>query len=254
MKQPGILRKTFGSGKPSMLSFKLTDNSKVRFQKEHRNTFSLAQGRPEDGGTCVNATPACLKVCYDANLRKLYKKYAAVEDYNTALVIDGSFKEKFEIINNTISKWLLNGGAAEPYFRIHTGGEFFDVSYTKAWRKAIIAYPTVRFWAYTRSLFTVPLLQDLENLTLFLSCDKDNKDKVLAVYDKYKSNPNIAVAWMGDDKPENFPSDRAVLVCPEVTGKTKKLGFTGACARCRACVDRKLKSGKTRHVHFPIHR
>jgi hypothetical protein len=254
MKLLGTLKKTLGNGRRSMLSFKLTDNSKVRFRKEHRNTFSLAQGLPEDGGTCVNATAACLKVCYDGNLRKLYKKYAAVEDYNTSLVLSATYEEQLAIIKNTIDKWLLNGGCLEPFFRIHTGGEFFNLSYTEAWRKNIQSYPAVQFWAYTRSLFTVPLLQDLENLTLFLSCDKDNKDKVLAVYDKYKSNPNIAVAWMGDDKPENFPSDRAVLVCPEVTGKTKKLGFTGACARCRACVDRKLKSGKTRHVHFPIHR
>lgn len=237
-----------------MLSFKLTDNSKVRFHKEHRNTFSLAQGLPEDGGTCVNATQACLKVCYDANLRKLYRKYAEVEDYNTALVLNASHNQQLEIIKNTVDKWLLNSGGKSPYFRIHTGGEFFDESYTRAWKKVIRKHPSVNFWAYTRSLFAVPLLCDLKNLTLYLSCDTDNFESVFAVYEKYKDYSNIGIAWMGDNPPENFPTDRVVLDCPEVTGKTKKIGASGACSRCRACIDRRLKSGKTRHVRFPIHR
>jgi hypothetical protein len=237
-----------------MLSFKLTDNSKVRFHKEHRNTFSLAQGLPENGGTCVNATEACLRVCYDANLRKLYRKYADVEDYNTSLVLHASYDEQVEVLKNTVYKWLLNGGGDSPYFRIHTGGEFFNESYVKAWKKVIQLHPGVQFWAYTRALFAVPLLSGLKNLTLYLSCDSDNHEKVLALYQEYKDYPNIAVAWMGDAPPENFPNDRAVLDCPEVTGKTKKIGAMGACSRCRVCVDRKLKSGKIRHVRFPIHR
>jgi hypothetical protein len=254
MRLCGISKKMYGSGNLNMLSFKLTDNSKVRFHKEHKNTFSLAQGLPENGGTCVHATASCLKVCYDGNLRKLYKNYAAVEDYNTALVINASHKEQVEIIRNTVTKWRLNGSDKSPYFRIHTGGEFFNKSYTRAWAKVIESNHDVNFWAYTRSLFAVPLLADLSNLTLYLSCDKDNHAEVFGVYEKYKDYPNIAIAWMGDDPPENFPNDRAVLDCPEVTGKTKKIGSVGACARCRACVDRRLRSGKTRHVRFPIHR
>jgi hypothetical protein len=239
------------------VSFKLTNNSKVRFRKNHDNTFSLASGRPEDGGTCVNATVGeggCVGKCYDVNLRKLYKKYSESEDYNTSLVWGKSFEEHLQVIENSVDKWLLNGGHTEPYFRIHTGGEFFDESYTTAWATAIKKRPEVRFWAYTRSLFAVPLLADLRNLTLMLSCDPINKDKVLAVYEKYKDYANVAIAWMGNTPPSDLPEDRARLICPEVTGKMKKNEDKGACARCRACIDRPLKSGKIRHIQFPIHR
>jgi hypothetical protein len=238
-------------------SLELTDNSKVRFKKNHNNTFSLASGLPEHGGTCVHATVGeggCIGKCYDANLRSLYKAYASKEDRNTSLVWDKDFTEQLKVIENTIAKWRLNGGAKEPFFRIHTGGEFFSLSYTAAWAKAIAMHPDIYFWAYTRSMFAVPILAELKNLTLMLSCDPVNKEKVFAVYEIYKDHPNIALAWMGNTLPGDLPKDRAVLLCPEVTGKIKKLKDKGACARCRACVNRPLKSGKIRHIQFNIHR
>lgn len=236
-----------------METLKLSNNSKVRFFKDHCNTFSLAQGREEDGGTCVNATEACLKVCYDKNLRKLYKNYAAVEDFNTSLVRDKLPEEQYQVVKNTVLKWLLNGGGKKPYFRIHTGGEFFNAGYVCAWARVIAEYPEIHFWAYTRSLFAIPILIDLKNLTLFLSCDTDNKEKVLAIYEQYKDHSNLAIAYMGDEFPSDAINDRDMLVCPEVTGKIKNTS-EGACSRCRACIDRKLKTGKIRHIQFPIHR
>ena len=235
-------------------SFKLTNNSKVRFRKNHMNTFSITQGLPSDGGSCVAATAACLKVCYDANLRKLYKGYKAVEDANYALVKDASPEEQLAVIKNTINKWLLTSGHEDASFRIHTGGEFFNESYTNAWRQVISETPEVKFWAYTRALFVVPILAGLKNLTLLLSCDIDNKEEVLAAYEQFKHHPNIAVAWMGNGLPEGFPQDKATLTCPEVTGKIKNIDQQGACSRCRACIDRPLKSGQIRHIKFPIHR
>jgi hypothetical protein len=237
-------------------SFQLTNNSKVRFYNNHNNTFSLTQGPPSEGGTCPHATKGpggCLNVCYDKNLRKLYKRYAAVEDANTAKVIDADFALAYRVIKNTITKWLLANKGNKPFFRIHTGGDFFNLTYVEAWSKVIEETPSVRFWAYTRSLFAVPVLAECKNLTLMLSCDIVNKDEVLVVYDKYKDYPNVAIAWMGDSFPEDVV-DRPSLACPEVTGKVKKLDDIGACARCRVCVDRPLKNGLTRHVNFPIHR
>ena len=241
----------------SYATFRLTNNSKVRFYNEHYNTFSLAAGLPEHGGTCVHATVGeggCVGKCYDINLRKLYKKYAANEDFNTSLVWDKPYEEQVRVIQNSVTKWLLNNGAEKPFFRIHTGGEFFSLEYTLAWREVMTNYPKINFWAYTRAMFTVPLLVDLQNLTLMLSCDPVNKNDVLKVYEKFKHHDNLAVAWMGNTLPEDMPQDRKLLVCPEVTGKMGKMKDIGACARCRACIDRRLKSGQTRHIQFPIHR
>ena len=246
-----------GSGKLDMkpcLSFKLTNNSKVRFFDGHNNTFSISQGRVEDGGTCVNATEACLKVCYDATLRRIYKHYRANEDYNKDLVWEKPMAEQVEVISNSVKKWYYGTGHAQPFFRIHTGGEFFNENYTNAWRTVIDESQQIQFWVYTRSLFAVPILAGLKNLTLLLSCDEDNKDDVLKTYEVFKDHPRISVAWMGNTPPSEFPKDRALLVCPEVTGKTKTVNKQGACSRCRACIDRPLKSGNIRHIQFPIHR
>jgi hypothetical protein len=240
-----------------MTRFKLTNNSKVRFKANHYNTFSLTQGDPKEGGTCPGMTEGpggCAEKCYDKNLRKLYKAYASVEDHNTSLVVDKSPADMYETIKNSVMYWLLSGGNSTPYFRIHTGGDFYNEEYAKAWVKVMQEYPGINFWAYTRSLFCVPILAEVKNLTLYLSCDPVNKDKVLKVYSGYRNYHNIAIAWMGNEIPENLFSDKAFLVCPEVTGKLKNTKTEGACSRCRACVDRKLKNGKTRHIQFPIHR
>jgi hypothetical protein len=257
-KQPGTSTRKPGNGKiSSMQKFKLTNNSKVRFKKNHYNTFSLTQGAPEDGGTCPGMTEGaggCGEKCYDKNLRKLYKAYAAVEDYNTSLVINKPARDVYEVIKNSVVYWLLGGGDTEPYFRIHTGGDFYNKEYVRCWAKVMNEYPSVKFWAYTRSLFAVPILAKVKNLTLYLSCDQVNKKKVLKEYGKYADYPNVAVAWMGNDLPEGFPQDRAYLICPEVTGKVKNIETRGSCSRCRACIDRTLKTGNIRHIQFPIHR
>ena len=103
-------------------------------------------------------------------------------------------------------------------------------------------------------MFAVPILAKVKNLTLYLSCDNVNKDKVFKTYDKYKNLPNIALAWMGNELPSEFPKDRELLVCPEVTNKIANTKIQGACSRCRACIDRPLKTGNMRHIRFPIHR
>jgi hypothetical protein len=241
-----------------VVGLKLTNNSKVRFYDKHNNTFSLRQGRPEDGGTCPHATSGkggCLNVCYDANLRKLYKNYASVEDNNTALVRAAkSVGELVDILEGTVLNWLAGDKKDKKFFRLHTGGDFYNEDYVEAWAQVIEKFPTVRFWAYTRSLFAIPRLAELKNLTLLLSCDPVNKTAVLEAYEPYRSYKNVTVAWMGNDFPQEELKDRPLLICPEVTKKIKNTKEIGACARCRACVDRPLKSGTFRYIQFPIHR
>lgn len=240
-----------------MNRFKLTNNSKVRFRADHCNTFSLKQGSPAEGGTCPGMTEGpggCGEKCYDKNLRRLYKAYAGVEDYNTQLVSARPVSEVYNIIKNSVVYWLLGEGRNAPYFRIHTGGDFYSEEYAMCWAVVMREHPEVQFWAYTRSMFAVSTLSKVKNLTLYLSCDPVNKHEVLEVYRQYENYPNVAIAWMGNEIPENIFSDKAFLVCPEVTGKLKNTKTEGACSRCRACVDRKLKNGKIRHIQFPIHR
>lgn len=240
-----------------METIKLTNNSKVRFKQHHYNTFSLNPGHPDEGGTCPHSTlgeGGCRSKCYDKTLRRIYKNYALVEDKNTELVLDKPRAKIHKILDKTVTRWEEEQAGTQKFFRIHTGGDFFNEAYTLAWRDTILKHKKVHFWTYTRSLFAVPILADLKNITLYLSCDPINVDKVLEFYKGYKKRKNIGVAWMGNTLPDNFPTDRFTLVCPEVTGKLKNNGDAGACSRCRACVNRYTKNNKIRHIQFPIHR
>ena len=241
-----------------MQLLKLTNNSKVRFFDNHNNTFSLRAGRPEDNsGTCPCSTKGeggCAGVCYAMNIRRIYKAYANKEDFNTELVKDKHGEELFELLDDTIAEWYKENWNRHPFFRIHTSGDMFSEEYAHAWVRVIKKYPSIRFWLYTRTLFAVSILAECENLTLFLSCDPVNKDEVLAEYEKYKAYPNVAIAWMGDEFPSELV-DRPNNKCPDITGKLQnKSAVEGPCSKCRICIDRKLASGKIRHVSFPIHR
>lgn len=238
-----------------METLRLTNNSKVRFRKLHYNTFSLNPGKPEDGGTCPCSTEGkegCLEKCYDKSLNRIYPNYQKVEQFNTELLKDKTTAEMRQILTESISVWRYFA-REDKYFRIHTGGDFFSKDYARAWKSVINKNKDINFWAYTRSLFAVPILAECKNLALYISCDPVNINEAVAVYEKYKHYPNLGIAWMGNNLPNNFPQDRFVLVCPAVTGKFKKDKEKGACARCRSCIDRYSKN-KLRNIQFPIHR
>jgi len=236
----------------------LTDNRKVRHFRGHLNTFSILSGRIQDGGTCPGATEGeggCVDVCYDCNLRQLYKGYDARELRNTIILKSAeTHEDQVQILRNTVTRWYHNGGHLAPYFRIHTGGDFYEIAYAKAWSQVISEFPHVRFWAYTRSFFAVPFLAKRKNLTLYLSTDPVNYQLAMKVYTRHAHLPNVGLAWMGNYLPSDFPTDREGLVCPSVTKKVKSTPHYGACSRCRVCIDRPARNGMVRHVQFPIHR
>jgi hypothetical protein len=249
----------------TLKSLNLSDNRKTKFIPGHKNTFGLKTGHLKYGGTCPGATAGkggCLwartengePTCYAAKLRKLYKNYGTTEDHNTQLLMGATYDEKVDILRNTLMKFLLNGGHKKQYFRLHMGGDFFNEEYTRAWKYVIDEWPLVKFWTYTRSMFAVPILAECKNLSLYLSCDPVNISEVRETYKKYSSYPNIAVAWMGNDFEATSFADRPYMPCPEVTKKLKSTKTEGACSRCRACIDRPLKTGELRHIQFPIHR
>jgi len=241
----------------SLLSLKLSENRKTRFFKEHKNTFGLKTGEINEGGTCPGATKGkegCLDVCYACTTSRIYKNYKKTEDYNTFMLLNADYSLKVEILRNTLLKFLLNGGFMKQYFRLHMGGDFFNEEYARAWAHVMEEWPLVRFWGYTRSLFAIPILAEVKNMSIYISCDPVNIDAVLEAYEPYRNYPNVAIAWMGDNFPEDKINDRKFLTCPAVAKQLKSTKDYGACSRCRACIDRTLKTGELRHIQFPIHR
>jgi len=243
------------------MPFKLTHNGKTKFRKTHTNTFGLMYGLPENGGTCPGATTGkggCLDVrdglkrqtCYMAKITAIYKQVGNVLQSNTALVQGKSLEEIKTVCRETIQAFVQKSKNQDLYFRLHYSGDFFSEDYTKAWAAVIKEFPNIRFWVYTRSDLFVEHLLGINNLTVYLSYDPSNFDKMLAVYLKHKdANNNLGMAWLGNEAPD--PDIYRWVQCPEITGKVKNTSDAGACSKCRLCVDNyKIR---VKNIQFKYH-
>lgn len=226
---------------------KLSDNGKTKFRKNHYNTFGLMYGLPEDGGTCPGATTGkggCLDVrdglkrqtCYMAKIVAIYKAVGNVLAVNTAEVEGKTIEEIKDVCRKTIQVFIQKSKGEDLYFRLHYSGDFFSEEYTKAWAEVIKEFPTVTFWVYSRSDEYVHHLFGIDNLTVYLSCDPVNFDKMLKIFNENKDkNPRLGMAWLGNTAPDQ--EVHRWVKCPEITGKVKNTDEQGACSKCRLCVD-----------------
>jgi hypothetical protein len=244
------------------MHFELSDNSKVKFKKNHYNTFGLTHGLPENGGTCPGATfgkGGCLdvrdglkrKTCYSEKLVKIYPAFGERIDRNYMLVRDKPLEEIKQVCRETVQAFIQKSKGEDLCFRLHMVGDFHSEDYTNAWAAVIKEFPNVHFWAYTRSDEYAELLFGIPNLSIYLSCDPVNFNKMHVLFklnrDKY---PNLGLAWMGNNPPALEGLDRFVT-CPETSGKIQSTGDKGACSKCKLCIN----NFKTRikNVAFKIH-
>jgi hypothetical protein len=217
-------------------------------------------GLPENGGTCPGATAGkggCLDTrdgykrptCYMAKITSIYKAVGNVLLENTELFKGKNVRGMEKILVTTMADFLNKNEGELLHFRLHYSGDFFSRSYAKAWANTIKQFPEIQFWTYTRSFEYVDELVGITNLTLYLSCDPANFSSAIETYDKYSSNVNLGLAWLGNEAPE--PEKFRWVKCPEVTGKVKNTDTGGACSKCRLCVDNyKIR---VKNIQFPIH-
>lgn len=239
---------------------KLTDNRKTSFKKNHMNTFGLMYGLPQDGGTCPGATTGkggCLDVrdghkrqtCYMAKVTAIYKAVGNVLQANTDALKGKSVEEMEKVCSDTMDAFIKKSKNVDLFFRLHYSGDFFSKDYAQAWANVIRKYPQVRFWVYTRSHDVIDPLLGIDNLTLFLSCDPSNFDKVKPIYEALKDKyPNLGMAFMGNDAPD--AKENRWVKCPEISGKVTNED-SGACSKCRLCVDN--FKVRVKNIQFPIH-
>jgi len=244
------------------VGLKLTDNTKVKFKKNHRNTFGLMYGLPVNGGTCPGATcgkGGCLdtvdghkrQTCYMAKITQIYKAVGKVLMDNTNMLVGKTKEEMIVVLRNTINQFVRKSPADQLYFRLHYSGDFFSEDYAKAWASVAKEFPNVHFWSYTRSFGFIEPLLSIPNFTLLLSSDPDNFEEASALYNKLKDkHNNLSITWMGNTPPDT--EKYKWVVCPETSGKLKNTPDYGACARCRLCVDR-LHKNRLRNIAFQIH-
>ncbi len=201
------------------------------------NTFGLPSGKAY---SCPGATSVCEKICYAGKLEKIYKGVKDVLLNNWDLLRNADQLEMEALLYQMIDEFDKDcvKRNAEKLFRIHWDGDFFNETYTHAWKNVIKAFPAIQFWVYTRSDFAVPILSDVDNLALYFSTDDDNWE----LASQLKKDNGVKLAYlannfaMGKERMLQIVT-KAAIPCPENAKKLPLISDKGsACVTCGQCV------------------
>lgn len=265
-----------------------SSDRKTRAYTSQQNTYGLLPGRytwkNESMGTCPCATlglGGCLNIkegrknpeCYVFNTISAYSGvYPLLKDNtqlmrnNTQVVMADLLSLEFSRFKETELRRKAANKAFSLNYRLHWSGDIFNLDYAGAIRYAVLSHPDINFWCYTRSMFAVPILCNIPNLTLYISLDPQNFDEGMSTYVEYKEPKNktlrlcymsptndfaerlaqYAIKFAGQNVLRRLLGSKAKsedllrikpVECPSDTGKLKEL--EGACHKCKQCIGEK---------------
>ena len=127
---------------------------------------------------------------------------------------------------------------APMLFRIHWDGDFFNDTYTFAWKHVILNHPEIQFWVYTRVASAALMLKGIDNLSLYFSADSENVKTAIDL----KINSGVRMAYLAKtfaigqaDVKEMI--GRPAAKCPENNKQIPLISTKGsACVSCSLCV------------------
>ena len=201
------------------------------------NTFGLPAGKAY---SCPGATSVCEKVCYAGRLEKVYKGVRETLIHNWNLLKDANLDTMVVLLDQMIIDFKkdCDKRGAEKLFRIHWDGDFFNHTYTLAWKGVIKKHSDVQFWVYTRVANSAKILTGIPNLSLYFSTDSEN----LEIAKELKTEQGIKLAYLS----QNFAMGKEQLreivgksgiPCPENAKKIPLISKAGsACVTCGQCV------------------
>ena len=212
----------------------VTPNGK---QASIANTFGLPAGKAY---SCPGATTICETVCYAGKLEKIFPGVKKNLLHNWELLKDADGVTMSSLLNEMIDEFIVdcNKRNAPKLFRIHWDGDFFNDTYTMAWKEVILNYPDIQFWVYTRVKSAALILKGTQNLSLYYSTDSENKD----IGVELKKDHGIRLAYLA----KNFAigqadmkalTNRPGAKCPENLKAIPLISAKGsACVSCSLCV------------------
>jgi ferredoxin len=212
----------------------VTKNGK---QSALANTFGLPAGK---NFSCPGATSVCESVCYAGKLEKLFPTVKKNLLHNWELLRNADTDTMLTLLNEMIVDFVndCNKKDAPKLFRIHWDGDFFNDTYTNAWKTVITNHPDIQFWVYTRVRSAAVILNGIDNLSLYYSTDSENK----AIGIELKTNNGIRLAYLA----KNFAIGQADMKeltnkpgakCPENLKAIPLISNAGsACVSCGLCV------------------
>ena len=201
------------------------------------NTFGLPAGKEF---SCPGATSVCESVCYAGKLEKLFKGVKANLLHNWELLKDADQDTMQDLLTDMINDFKADciKKDAPMLFRIHWDGDFFNDTYTQAWKNVILNNTDIQFWVYTRVQSAALMLKDIDNLSLYFSTDSEN----VKVGVDLKINSGVRLAYLA----KNFAIGQADIKemigrpaakCPENNKQIPLISTNGsACVSCSLCV------------------
>lgn len=212
----------------------VTPNGK---QASIANTFGLPAGKAY---SCPGATSVCESVCYAGKLEKVFPTVKKNLLHNWALLKDADHDTMENLLQEMIDEFIVDCDKrkAPKLFRIHWDGDFFNDTYTFAWKHIILNNPTIQFWVYTRVASAALMLKGIDNLSLYFSADSENVKTAVDL----KINSGIRMAYLA----KNFAIGQAdvkemigrpAAKCPENNKQIPLISTEGsACVSCSLCV------------------
>ena len=201
------------------------------------NTFGLPAGKAY---SCPGATSVCESVCYAGKLEKLFKGVKTNLLHNWELLKDADQKTMEKLLSAMIDEFVIdcNKKNAPKLFRIHWDGDFFNDTYTNAWKNIILNNTDIKFWVYTRVHSAAVMLKGIPNLSLYYSTDSENKEIGVSL----KKDHGVRLAYLAKnfaigqaDMKELF--NRPGAKCPENLKSIPLISNAGsACVSCGLCV------------------
>ena len=201
------------------------------------NTFGLPAGKSY---SCPGATSVCESVCYAGKLEKLFKGVKANLLHNWELLRNADRDTMLVLLDEMIVDFVADCDkkSAPKLFRIHWDGDFFNDTYTYAWKTVIESHSDIQFWVYTRVKSAALILKDIPNLSLYYSTDDEN----LPIATELKQVEGIRLAYLGktfaltETKMKEI-TGKVGAKCPENNKSIPLISNAGsACVSCGLCV------------------
>ncbi len=212
----------------------VTPNGK---QASIANTFGLPAGK---NFSCPGATSICETICYAGKLEKVFPTVKVNLLHNWELLKDADGETMVRLLNEMIHEFNADCDRrnAQKLFRIHWDGDFFNDTYTNAWKNVITNNTDIQFWVYTRVKSAALILKDVSNLSLYFSADSENVKTAVDL----KINSGVRMAYLA----KNFAigqsdvkemTGRPAAKCPENNKQIPLISTKGsACVSCSLCV------------------
>ncbi|ASN73085.1 hypothetical protein SEA_WARPY_262 [Streptomyces phage Warpy] len=203
-----------------------------------KNAFSLPSGKAY---SCPDATGVCETVCYAGKLEKQYPAFRDLALHNWELMRKATISEMISMLTDMIAEFVneCEKHNVSKVFRWHADGDIFSSDYAYALAETCKAFPDVQFWIYTRSFGFVAYLENVSNLSVYLSVDSENKEAALGTQEIY---PFVRLAYLAEthEQGKEFmlaETGKPGAICPENAKRIPLITKDGgACVTCGLCI------------------